>query len=229
MGYYSRHAIFLQDNDFQKLTTIQKFLEDRDIHFIIRKQTVYLENGEPLRVPCISDVNWNSGMGCKWYDLDNDMQAISELFNEQYPDSKIQLYEKTENGFEFFHAYLNGENLYDDEIIHYRKELEKVCKSLNTRASRHRLHFYKIVSVAHHPTIAFHGGAYTFIGYNVFELYEDLWRFHLPPPFVGHSCQNYNCLPGRIKAMQVLNEYLIAIRDAGKLAEAAIPRHGRHL
>ena len=62
MGYYSRHAIFLMDNDIQKLKTIQKLLEDKDIYFVIRKQTVYLENGEPLRIPCISDVNWNSGM-----------------------------------------------------------------------------------------------------------------------------------------------------------------------
>ncbi len=45
MGYYSRHAIFLMDNDIQKLKTIQNLLEDKDIYFVIRKQTVYLENG----------------------------------------------------------------------------------------------------------------------------------------------------------------------------------------
>lgn len=52
MGYYSRHAIFLKDDDIQKLKTIQKYLEDKDISFLIRKQTVYLENGESLRVSC---------------------------------------------------------------------------------------------------------------------------------------------------------------------------------
>ena len=222
MGYYSRHAIFLQDNDRQKLTAIQKLLEDKDIHFIIRKQTVYLENGEALKVPCISDVKWNSGMGYKWYDFDYDMQAVSEQFNEQYPDVKILAYEKTGDGFELLHTFLNGEKLHYDDVIHYEKELEKVCKSLNSRSSHHGLHYYKIVNVAHHPTIAFHGGAYTFIGYNVLELYEDLWHFHLTPPFVGHGCQNYNFLQGRIKAMQILNDYLIAKRDAGKLTETAL-------
>ena len=132
MGYYSRHAIFLMDNDIQKLKTIQKLLEDKDIYFVIRKQTVYLENGEPLRIPCISDVNWNSGMGYKWYDFDYDMQAVSELFNEQFPDVQILVYEKTEDEFEILHTFLAGERLHYDDVIHYQKELEKVCKSLNS-------------------------------------------------------------------------------------------------
>ena len=227
MGYYSRHAIFLMDNDIQKLKTIQKLLEDKDIYFVIRKQTVYLETGEPLRIPCISDVNWNSGMGYKWYDFDYDMQAVSELFNEQFPDVQILVYEKTEDEFEILHTFLAGERLHYDDVIHYQKELEKVCKSLNKRGTHYRIPYYKVASIAHHPTIVFHGGAYTFIGYIVFELYEDCWRFSLNTPRVGHGCQNYNFLPERIKAMQLLNEYLLSIRDAGKLREVAIPRPRR--
>lgn len=229
MGYYSRHAIFLKDNDIQKLKTIQKYLEDKDISFLIRKQTVYLENGESLRVSCISDVNWNSGMGYKWYDFDYDMKDISELFNNQFPDTEILVYEKTEDGFELLHTFLNGERLRCDDVIHYQKGLEKVCNSLNKRVSKNSMPYYTIISVARHPTVAFHGGAFTFIGYIVFELYEDHWRFHLTPPLIGHGCQNYNFLPNRIKAMQLLNDYLLTIRDAGKLAEIALPRPKRHL
>lgn len=227
MGYYSRHAIFLMDNDVRKLKTIQKLLEDKDIFFLIRQQTVYLENGEPRRVSCISDVNWNSGMGYKWYDFDYDMSAVSEEFNKQFPDIQILIYEKTEDNFEVLHTYLSGERLHYDDVIHYQKELEKVCNSLNTWANRHNLQYYRIVNVAHHPTVVYHGGAYTFIGYMVFELYEVNWRFNLKPPRLGHGCQNYDFLPDRIKAMQLLNDYLLSIRDAGELREVAIPRLGR--
>lgn len=153
----------------------------------------------------------------------------SEQFNNQFPDTEILVYEKTEDGFELLHTFLNGERLRCDDVIHYQKELEKVCNSLNKRASKHSMPYYTIISVARHPTVAFHGGAFTFIGYIVFELYEDHWRFHLTPPLIGHGCQNYNFLPNRIKAMQLLNDYLLTIRDAGKLAEIALPRPKRHL
>ena len=69
MGYYSRHSIFLKDNDRQKLELIQKLLEEEDSAFDIREETVYLYDGESITVPCVSDENWNSGLGYKWYDF----------------------------------------------------------------------------------------------------------------------------------------------------------------
>lgn len=55
MGYYSRHSIFLQDNDSQKLDLIKKLLEEEDVAFDIREETVYLYDGESITVPCVSD------------------------------------------------------------------------------------------------------------------------------------------------------------------------------
>lgn len=46
MGYYSRHSIFLKDNDRQKLALIQKLLEEEDVGFDIREEMVYLYDGE---------------------------------------------------------------------------------------------------------------------------------------------------------------------------------------
>ena len=55
MGYYSRHSIFLQDNDRQKLSLINKLLEEEDVAFDIREEMVYLYDGESITVPCVSD------------------------------------------------------------------------------------------------------------------------------------------------------------------------------
>ena len=55
MGYYSRHSIFLLDNDRQKLELIQKLLGEEDVAFDIREETVYLYDGEALTVLCVSD------------------------------------------------------------------------------------------------------------------------------------------------------------------------------
>ena len=74
MGYYSRHSIFLKDNDRQKLTLIQKLLEEENVAFDIREETVYLYDGVSITVPCVSDENWNSGFGYKWYDFEYDMK-----------------------------------------------------------------------------------------------------------------------------------------------------------
>lgn len=46
MGYYSRHSIFLKDNDRQKLALIQKLLEEEDVAFDVREEMVYLYDGE---------------------------------------------------------------------------------------------------------------------------------------------------------------------------------------
>ena len=66
MVYYSRHSIFLQDNDRQKLSLINKLLEEEDVAFDIREEMVYLYDGESITVPCVSDENWNSGFGFKY-------------------------------------------------------------------------------------------------------------------------------------------------------------------
>lgn len=227
MGYYSIHAIFLKDNDIQKLKLIQALLEAEGITFLIRKQRVYSLDGESIKVPCISDVNWNCRFGYKWYDFRYDMEKVSEKFNAQYPDDDIYVYEKTEDCFEILHTISAGELLHSDEIIHYWRELEKVCKSLNNRRVGHRMPLYKIINVASHPTIAFQGGAYTFIGYNVYELHESNWRYYMDPLTIGSGCRNYNFLPDRIKALQLLNDYLLTVRNAGQLAQVAIPRPKR--
>ena len=77
MGYYSRHSIFLKDNDSQKLELIQRLLGEEDVAFDIREETVYPYDGEALIVPCVSDENWNSGFGYKWYDFEYDIPANS--------------------------------------------------------------------------------------------------------------------------------------------------------
>ena len=94
MGYYSRHSIFLNDNDRRKLELIQRLLGEEDVAFDIREETVYLYDGEVLTVPCVSDENWNSGLGYKWYDFEYDMKKVSEKFNQQYPDEVIKVYVK---------------------------------------------------------------------------------------------------------------------------------------
>ena len=133
MGYYSRHSIFLKDNDRQKLELIQKLLEEEDSAFDIREETVYLYDGESITVPCVSDENWNSGLGYKWYDFE-----------------------------------------------------------------------------------------YTFIGYNVLELYSDYNKSFSVSRSLGHCSRNYNNIPGRIKALQILYDNLVERRMAGKLREAAL-------
>ena len=222
MGYYSRHAIFLKDNDRQKLELIRQLLAEEDIAFLIRRQTVYLEDGEALKVPCVSDVNWNCGGGYGWYDFQYDMERVSEKFNEQYPDEEILVYEKTEDGYETLYTFLNGEQCFDDNVIHYRREMERVCKSLNKRMAGYRLPFFKVVSIVRHPTVVFHDGAYTFIGYNVYELYGDYRQYSIEPPSFGDGCRNYNSLPDRIKALQILNSYLEDLRQNGGLAAVAL-------
>ena len=94
MGYYSRHSIFLQKPDMQKLKLIQSLLEEKDISFLIRKKKVYLFNGECLHVLCVCDVNWNAGLGYMWYDFNGDMEYVSEHFNQQYPGEIINVYVK---------------------------------------------------------------------------------------------------------------------------------------
>ena len=222
MGYYSRHSIFLKDNDGQKLTLIQKLLEEENVAFDIREETVYLYDGESITVPCVSDENWNSGFGYKWYDFEYDMKKVSEKFNRQYPDEVIKVYVKTEDGFEILYDFLDGKLCNDIEVVHYQRELEKVCEELNNRYEKDWVPLYQVMDVARHPTILCHYGAYTFIGYNMFELYSDFNKSFSISRSLGHCSRHYENIPGRIKALQILYDNLVERRMAGRLREAAL-------
>ena len=58
MAYYSRHSIFLYDNDKQKLLYLQSLIEEEELSFELREETVYQYDGEPLNMLCISDANY---------------------------------------------------------------------------------------------------------------------------------------------------------------------------
>ena len=222
MGYYSRHSIFLQDNDRQKLSLIKKLLEEEDVAFDIREETVYLYDGESITVPCVSDENWNSGLGYKWYDFEYDMEKVSEKFNRKYPDEVINVYVKTEDGFEVLYEFLDGGQRNEIEVVHYQLELEKVCEELNNRCEKEWVPMYQVLDIAHHPTILCHYGAYTFIGYNMFEIYSEFNKSFSISRSLGHCSRNYNNIPGRIKALQILHDNLVERRMAGKLREVAL-------
>ena len=145
----------------QKLKFIQDLLEEKNISFLIRKKKVYLFNGECLHVLCVCDVNWNAGLGYMWYDFNGDMEYVSEHFNQQYPGEIINVYVKTEDIFELLYEFQDGGKKSEEDVIHYQRELEKVCKKLNKRKEKHKLPLYKVIDVAGHPTIACHYGVYT--------------------------------------------------------------------
>ena len=69
MAYYSRHSIFLYDNDKQKLLYLQTLIEEEELSFELREETVYQYDGEPLNMLCISDANFGPEIGCAWYIL----------------------------------------------------------------------------------------------------------------------------------------------------------------
>ena len=76
---------------------------------------------------------------------------------------------------------------------------------------------FEVTDKTHHPTVLFHFGAYTFIGYNVFELYSEDNRTYGTVASLGHSSRNHNHLPYRAKAQQIPYGYLLEIQKAGKL------------
>ena len=217
MAYHSRHSIFLHDNDKQKLSFIQSILDEEGLSFVLQKETVYQYDGEPLTIPCISDVNWNDGDGYVWYDFETDMERISEKFNRQYPEDTIIVYVKTEDGFENLYEFQDGSLSSDEEIIHYQVELNKVCEGLNQIASKTPLQLYEVIDIAYHPTIIFHYGAYTFIGYNIYEIYsQDNQSFEITAA-IAYPSRNYDHLPNRIKAQQILYDNLLERRKMGTL------------
>ena len=216
MAYYSRHSIFLYDNDKQKLLYLQTLIEEEELSFELREETVYQYDGEPLNMLCISDANYGPEIGCSWYWFDRDMERVSEKFNQKYPDDQIAVYVKTEDGYEILYEFHDGGSNYTD-IIHFQTELNKVCEELNQKNAEVPVPLFEVIDIAHHPTVLFHFGAYTFIGYNVFELYSEDNRTYGAVASFGHSSRNYNHLPYRAKAQQILYDYLLEIRKAGKL------------
>lgn len=216
MAYYSRHSIFLYDNDKQKLLYLQTLIEEEELSFELREETVYQYDGEPLNMLCISDANYGPEIGCSWYWFDRDMERVSEKFNQKYPDDPIAVYVKTEDGYEILYEFHDGGSNYTD-IIHFQTELNKVCEELNQKNAEVPVPLFEVIDIAHHPTVLFHFGAYTFIGYNVFELYSEDNRTYVGVASFGHSSRNYNHLPYRAKAQQILYDYLLEKRKAGKL------------
>ena len=217
MAYNSRHSIFLRSNDKQKLLFLKSLLEEENLSFVLQKETVYQYDGEPLTVSCISDVNWNYGDGYVWYDFETDMERISEKFNQQYPDDVISVYVKTEDGFENLYEFCEGSLRNNVEVIHYQEELNKVCEELNQKTPEASLPLYEVIDIANHPTILFHYGAYTFIGYNIYELYSDWCQCFKTEIPIGSPIRNYNHTPYRVKALQILYNNLLERRKTGNL------------
>ena len=59
--------------------------------------------------------------------------------------------------------------------------------------------------------------AYTFIGYNIYEIYsQDNQSFEITAA-IAYPSRNYNHLPNRIKAQQILYDNLLERRKKGTL------------
>ena len=83
--------------------------------------------------------------------------------------------------------------------------------------SKAPLQLYEVIDIAHHPTILFHYGAYTFIGYNIYEIYShDNYSFDTTA-VIAFPSRNYDSLPYRIKAQQILYNNLLEKRKMGTL------------
>lgn len=216
MAYNSRHSIFLRSNDKQKLLFLKSLLDEENLCFVLQKETVYQYDGEPLTVLCISDINWNYGDGYVWYNFETDMERISEKFNHRYPDDVISIYVKTEDGFENLYEFHDG-GVRNTDIIHYQAELNKVCEELNQNAPEASLPLYEVIDIADHPTVLFHYGAYTFIGYNIFEIYSECCQYFKTEIPIGSPIRNYDHTTFRIKALQILYNNLQERRKTGNL------------
>ena len=143
---------------------------------------------------CISDANYGPEIGCSWYWFDHDMERVSEKFNQKYPDDQIAVYVKTEDGYEILYEFHDGVSNYTD-IIHFQTELNKVCEELNQKNAEVPVPLFEVIDIAHHPTVLTYGAVAS----------------------LGHSSRNYNHLPYRAKAQQILYDHLLEIRKAGKL------------
>ena len=86
-------------------------------------------------------------------------------------------------------------------------------------ASETPLQLYEVIDIANHPTIVFHYGAYTFIGYNIYEIYsQDNQSFEITAA-IAYPSRNYDCLPYKIKAQQILYDNLLEGRATGTLSQ----------
>ena len=144
------------------------------------------------------------------------MERISEKFNHHYPDDVISIYVKTEDGFENLYEFHDG-GVRNTDIIHYQAELNKVCEELNQNAPEASLPLYEVIDIADHPTVLFHYGAYTFIGYNIFEIYSECCQYFKTEIPIGSPIRNYDHTPFRIKALQILYNNLLERRKTGNL------------
>ena len=126
---------------------------------------------------------------------------------------------KTEDGFENLYEFQDGSLSSDEDIIHYQTELQKVCEELNLMASEMTLQLYEVIDIANHPTIVFHYGAYTFIGYNIYEIYSRNNYSFDTTAVIAFPGRNYDSLPHRIKAQQILYDNLLERRATGTLSQ----------
>ena len=92
----------------KKLLYLQTLIEEEELSFELREETVYQYDGEPLNMLCISDANYGPEIGCSWYSFDHDMERVSEKFNQKYPDDQIAVYVKTEDGYEILYEFHDG-------------------------------------------------------------------------------------------------------------------------
>ena len=221
MGYYMRHTIYLQDSNEEKLIYITELLHQQEVEFIITEETVFDDNGEPISVRCVSDANWNCGSGYKWPDLDYNMQQVSEHFNQKYPDEEIRMYIRTEDNYEATLAFLNGSQIRESKIYHYRNELDSICLELEEKQSVEYFELYKVHIIHQRPIVLHHDGAYVMIGFNVFELFKNRFKrqYTTIPPEPHHGHWNYNNLEFKIQAQQVLFNLLSNLRANGGLTE----------
>lgn len=215
MGYYVQHKIYLKDKSRDKLELLQDLLEQYNEGMTIETDIVYDDDGESVETLCLSDATSNFGLGTTWYPFERNMEDISELFNEKYPDETIYVYTKSEDGFEETYRFEDGG--YDSHrVTHFRQELDKVCKNLNAKGDSACGGLFSVRKIAGHPTVRFHDGAYTVIDWNYFELYGQSYNGSYTtesPKTIHHSSRNYNSLEDRARAMKILYDYIVKHRS----------------
>lgn len=215
MSYYVQHKIYLKDSDKEKLLFLKGLLDEYNSGMEIATETVYDNDGEPFEKLCLSDAAWNFGSGCTWYMFDTNMLDISEKFNQKYPGESIYAYIKTEDGCEETYKFEGGD-CQSDKVVHFREELEKVCRQLNKEGLNAYGGLYNVEILAGHPTVRFHDGAYTIINWNYFELYKDQFTrsYNTTPPTTMYDpTRNYNSLENRSRAMKLLYDYIVEHRS----------------
>lgn len=215
MSYYVKHKFYFENNCREKLELLQNLLREYFDGMEIKMDTVYDDDGEPKKVLCLSDECWNCGSGTTWYTFETNVADISLAFNEMYQGEIIYAYTKSEDGFEDTYGFKDGD--YNrSKVIHYRKELRKVCNKLNSKKNKASRGLYEVHMIAGHPTVRFHDGAYTMIGWNYFELFDTCFSggySTVAPDAMYHPSRNYNSMEGRSRAMKLLYDYIVQHRS----------------